>query len=293
MAGEKGSMIVIKKINVNAGAAHGGSWKVAFADFMTAMMCFFLVMWLIASNQEDRANVAEYFSTPSVIEYEFQHYGVELTLEKLFLDLLNEPLKVFQAFITPSDHTPNIMQFGLKKVIIQHIANELGDLAGNVEINSDSIEFEIPDRFLFERGSATPAAQYASVMAKIKNITAGLEDSNVELTSILFHQSVAGQSQVLSKNVAEARADFVAKDVESSFENETVSLSKKVQTSKSKIGPNGALPEGKIRFFIKQRASLSDGKVPRKIENAFGQDNTDASVYQNFVDNLAKSKPKN
>lgn len=42
---------------------HGGAWKIAFADFMTAMMCFFLVMWLInASNEETKAAVASYFN---------------------------------------------------------------------------------------------------------------------------------------------------------------------------------------------------------------------------------------
>ena len=46
MAEKKGSTIVIKKITIVAGGGHGGAWKVAFADFMTAMMCFFLVMWL-------------------------------------------------------------------------------------------------------------------------------------------------------------------------------------------------------------------------------------------------------
>jgi len=44
-------------------AHHGGVWKIAFADFMTAMMCFFLVMWLInAANEETRAAVASYFN---------------------------------------------------------------------------------------------------------------------------------------------------------------------------------------------------------------------------------------
>src|ERR1043165_4339693 len=96
--------IVIKKITVVSGGAHGGAWKVAFADFMTAMMAFFLVMWLLATQTEPQKKaISDYFSTPSVIEYQFNNYGVELTLEKLFIDLINEPLKVFQSFVTPID----------------------------------------------------------------------------------------------------------------------------------------------------------------------------------------------
>ncbi len=45
----------------------------------------------------------------------FQTTGVELTLEKLFLDLINEPLKVLQDFMTPQDHTPNFLSMGSKK----------------------------------------------------------------------------------------------------------------------------------------------------------------------------------
>ena len=53
-ANEKKQTIVIKKITVVAAGGHGGSWKVAFADFMTAMMAFFLVMWLVGQTPEYR-----------------------------------------------------------------------------------------------------------------------------------------------------------------------------------------------------------------------------------------------
>lgn len=47
-----------------AGKAGGGAWKVAYADFVTAMMAFFLVMWLCAQNQDVKKSVANYFSDP-------------------------------------------------------------------------------------------------------------------------------------------------------------------------------------------------------------------------------------
>ena len=48
---------------------HGGVWKIAFADFMTAMMCFFLVMWLInAANEQTKAAVASYFNPVKLID---------------------------------------------------------------------------------------------------------------------------------------------------------------------------------------------------------------------------------
>jgi hypothetical protein len=63
---EKKAQIVIKKVKKGGhGGAHGGAWKVAFADFMTAMMCFFLVMWLMGADETTKAAIAAYFNNPS------------------------------------------------------------------------------------------------------------------------------------------------------------------------------------------------------------------------------------
>ena len=57
--------IVVKRIKKVAGAHHGGAWKIAYADFVTAMMAFFLLMWLLGSVSEgDLKGISEYFKTP-------------------------------------------------------------------------------------------------------------------------------------------------------------------------------------------------------------------------------------
>jgi len=57
--------IVIKRIKKVAGGHHGGAWKIAYADFVTAMMAFFLLMWLLGSTSKgDLEGIAEYFKTP-------------------------------------------------------------------------------------------------------------------------------------------------------------------------------------------------------------------------------------
>ena len=61
--------IIIVKKKVNAAGHHGGAWKVAYADFVTAMMAFFMVMWLVASlNKEQRSAMFKYFNNPSMEE---------------------------------------------------------------------------------------------------------------------------------------------------------------------------------------------------------------------------------
>jgi len=57
--------IVIKRIKKVAGGHHGGAWKIAYADFVTAMMAFFLLMWLLGSTSKAKlAGIAQYFQTP-------------------------------------------------------------------------------------------------------------------------------------------------------------------------------------------------------------------------------------
>ncbi len=58
-------IIIVKKKGGHGGGHHGGSWKVAYADFVTSMMAFFLVMWLIAQSETVRESVAGYFQNPT------------------------------------------------------------------------------------------------------------------------------------------------------------------------------------------------------------------------------------
>src|SRR6478752_6201137 len=60
--------VVLKRIKkVSGGGHHGGAWKVAYADFVTAMMAFFLLMWLInTTSPEQKRGIADYFAPASV-----------------------------------------------------------------------------------------------------------------------------------------------------------------------------------------------------------------------------------
>ncbi len=67
MAGDAKKLqpIIIKRVKKGGHAAHGGAWKIAYADFVTAMMAFFLLMWLLGSTTEgDKKGLADYFGTP-------------------------------------------------------------------------------------------------------------------------------------------------------------------------------------------------------------------------------------
>jgi chemotaxis protein MotB len=65
MADEGQRPVIVKKLNKSRSGGHGGAWKIAYADFVTAMMAFFLLMWLLGSTARgDLEGIAEYFKTP-------------------------------------------------------------------------------------------------------------------------------------------------------------------------------------------------------------------------------------
>src|SRR5918994_46698 len=71
MAGDAKKLqpIIIKRVKKGGHAAHGGAWKIAYADFVTAMMAFFLLMWLLGSTSEgDKKGIADYFDSSHVIK---------------------------------------------------------------------------------------------------------------------------------------------------------------------------------------------------------------------------------
>src|SRR3954470_24050891 len=75
MAGKRGkkdpkSEVIVKRYEIVEGGHHGGAWKVAYADFVTAMMAFFLLMWLLNATTEDqRKGLADYFSPNSLMSH--------------------------------------------------------------------------------------------------------------------------------------------------------------------------------------------------------------------------------
>jgi len=65
---EQEVVIITKKAKGGHGGHHGGAWKVAFADFVTAMMALFIVLWIVGQKPEVKQGIAQYFRDPGVFE---------------------------------------------------------------------------------------------------------------------------------------------------------------------------------------------------------------------------------
>lgn len=282
----KKQIIVIKKVYVNKGGHHGGSWKVALADFMTAMMAFFLVMWLLGQSEETKKAISDYFSSPSMVEYNYENYGAELTLEKLFLDFVNEPLKAVQSFFEPADKTPNILDMGSSKVVAAFMADKMTDVAKNVSASKEGLEFDIPDTLLFERGSSKPHPKFIEIMEKLTAITSGLKESDVKVTSALFTQVVPGQSQSLAEKVAQARLDLVKNKIAATFEHPTNKIGGSINVKDKKGEVNVDKLVGFIHISIQAKDPREENKKGSETaESGAAKINTaNEPVFETFVE---------
>ncbi|MBU2492229.1 MAG: OmpA family protein [Bacteroidetes bacterium] len=65
MSDDNNQQIIIKKTKKKGEAGHGGAWKVAYADFVTAMMALFIVLWILGADDSVKENISQYFKDPS------------------------------------------------------------------------------------------------------------------------------------------------------------------------------------------------------------------------------------
>ncbi|MCG5477227.1 MAG: MotB family protein [Sinorhizobium fredii] len=147
----KNEIIIVKRSGDGHDGHHGGGWKIAYADFMTAMMAFFLVMWLInAANEETKAAIASYFNP------------VQLTDEKPSEKGLKEPAKDAQGEETQQRSKSDGEQ--AKSGGSAKTGDQLTATSGEETKYSDADFFENPYSVLSE--IAKEVGQQANISAK-------------------------------------------------------------------------------------------------------------------------------
>jgi chemotaxis protein MotB len=152
------SIIVRKVKKAGHGGHHGGSWKVAYADFVTAMMAFFLLLWLITmTSPEKRARISSYFK-----EFSLFNTGGSSIMEKtssMFSEAGPTNQKAFKELpdeTTMNEINPEKLQLSLEK----GIAERLGDLKDQVKIDitEEGVRIQLMDKkgsLMFEKGKST------------------------------------------------------------------------------------------------------------------------------------------
>tara|TARA_E500000305_G_scaffold109663_2_gene115277 strand:+ start:139 stop:978 length:840 start_codon:yes stop_codon:yes gene_type:complete len=123
--------VIVKKVIAAPGAGHhGGAWKVAYADFVTAMMAFFLLLWLLGATEEkQRKGIADYF-TPTLVKLRQESAGSDGLLGgSSITDVDNYPNRAGQtgtrSLTIPRDTTGGINEGAMRKLTIEQLKSRL------------------------------------------------------------------------------------------------------------------------------------------------------------------------
>lgn len=153
--------VIIKRKKVVAGGGHhGGAWKVAYADFVTAMMAFFLMLWLLGSVTEDqRSGIADYFSSTQAIRSDSSggkdlFGGVSLSVENSTTDDIATKEK-YQSETYALENVMDILhavaaQNAELAAAFEHVAIRMSDEGLIIEL------FDLENQSLFEDGTGHP-----------------------------------------------------------------------------------------------------------------------------------------
>jgi len=176
----KDSKIIIKKVKkVSGGGHHGGSWKVAYADFVTAMMAFFLLLWLITMvSPEKRARVSAYFRYFSL----FQEGGASFMGKTSAV--FNEPGESPQKSFAPYQYQDSLSPQTFQEAIRSAVETMLGDLKTQILIRvvKEGVKIDIVDKkghSMFKSGSA-------EITERAKNILRVIGENIAEIQNRLY-----------------------------------------------------------------------------------------------------------
>lgn len=164
---ESGQKIIIKKVKKKShGAHHGGSWKVAYADFVTAMMAFFLLLWLLAMvAPEKRAAMAQYFTDFSLFKETPAQSGTSFMDKSAGVIDIGKGTKK-EEDITPRKKTP---AEEMAKIMRDAIDANLHAMKNQVfiDMTKEGVRIQIVDNEgseIFRRGSDEPTEKARQII---------------------------------------------------------------------------------------------------------------------------------
>jgi chemotaxis protein MotB len=166
------SVIIVKKKKGGGHGHHGGAWKVAYADFVTAMMAFFLVMWLMGSDEETKNSIAHYFNHPNT-PYKSGADPLSQTTNPLGEmqgegeNILNGSQGQTPEQMVQSPARPTSEVIAEYKDIRSKVLSDLDALVYGIELSLDHLKFSVAEDQLFEPGSSELKPGAEQILAKI------------------------------------------------------------------------------------------------------------------------------
>jgi chemotaxis protein MotB len=168
---EERSKIIIKKVRKKSHAGHhGGSWKVAYADFVTAMMAFFLLLWLLAMiSPERRIALSQYFSNFSLFKEQSQQSGTSVLDKSTGILDMGRATKTESFRMNPAAKTlPEVMAKKMREAIeanLQAAKNQI-----YVDTTHEGVRIQIVDNEgseIFRTGSDEPTDKARRIISLV------------------------------------------------------------------------------------------------------------------------------
>lgn len=214
---EKNKSIIIKRGKKRHAAHHGGSWKVAYADFVTAMMAFFLLLWLLTmSSSEKRAILAQYFKHFSLFEKGGQSFMMDskASMVQMIGDPVQEELPMGSGG-TGSGNGISAEELGkkLQKAVEEKLAALKNQVI--VDIFEGGVRIQIVDNegsSMFPLGSAEPNDKAKNIL---KLVAENIKDiSNRIVIEGHTDASPFKGGQVTNWELSTSRASAARKELE-------------------------------------------------------------------------------
>lgn len=195
--------IIIKKVKkVVGGGHHGGAWKVAYADFVTAMMAFFLLMWLLnATTEKQRKGLADYFSPSIPLSRVSGGGNGAFQGDTMFTEDVKPQNGIGATKENPTDASraqgdsgvaDNQQNDSAEEASFRQIAEELMGRGGESMVSIDMARhivtrvtdegliielFETEEAKLFDEGTARPTALMRDLLRMVARVTASVENN--------------------------------------------------------------------------------------------------------------------
>lgn len=218
MSKEAKSIIIVKKKKKGHGGHHGGAWKVAYADFVTAMMAFFMVMWIIGMDQSVKSAVEGYFQNP----IGFQE-GQASTANPISMGGAPRPASSIMPMqvVARQIEEQRFREIGEKIQVNLEGSDGLGELAAQVEVvmTDEGLRIELIEGgdgemfFGFASSTLKPAANRA---LRIIAAELGVSSAPVVLEGHTDAAGYAGQTGFSNWELSADRANAARRSMERS-----------------------------------------------------------------------------
>lgn len=167
MADDNNTPIIIKKIKKGGHGHHGGAWKVAYADFVTAMMAFFLVMWIVGMSQSDKEAIQNYFNDPLKLLDGSSQINMSVFDNIDGAKAVSEKKK---GGINDSPKAGGLTRMSLLAQEIEAGFKPVKNEIYNVKIFPDKIQFAVSAQSVFSPGSALIKRDAEALLARIASV---------------------------------------------------------------------------------------------------------------------------